>query len=365
MLILATPSAEVEHSNDAINEHLKRCVPLIDEYIVSAPLGQFQARLELLDSFGRFSELLRLHCEPFQAAAFEKISGLVRSQTKHYRLILSNVQDELLKGREPIQKEISDYVKLASWKDTNVYALKQSAEKTHRHLHRCIRKYRELLRRPVAAINASPFRPILGSPDNIMGPNNFPTWRSPPPRAFSGSDVPHRFAELNQTHSRFQYVLREEIIPRLQGQTTSQVEELATLVIERIQQLSLAPISDDERNRRKSINSLVTRKRRAIIDLMQELRRLGVSQHPKADTLTFQESKARLFELSLPTNCSDNALFDSVNRGDRYYHRLIDGLQDVRDSMSSHHSDLSTRDLQRLLSLAQSLFAFGITARQK
>lgn len=368
MLVLGTLSAAEAEDNEQfhlVDQHFQRCVPLIDEYIASAPLGQFQVRLELLHSFARLSDLLSAEVGPSKAAFMGRMASLVRSQAGHYGFVLSDVQAELSRGREPIQKEIQDYIKLASWKDINVYALKQSAEKTHKHLHRCIRKYRDLLRRPVSAVNTSPFRPILASPPSKTA-SLFLTWSSTVPvRENTQADIPRRFLHLDDTLGRFRAMLREEVDPLLHGEPASFVEDISSRIIERIQAFSSAPISEDKEKRRKSINSLVAQKRRALVDLMKELRRLGVSQTPKPDALALQQSRARLFELSLPSQSSDPALFEAVSHGDRYYHRLIDGVQVVRDSMSSHHSDFTTRDLQRLLSLTESLFNLGIVARKK
>lgn len=355
-------------SAGAVEEHAARCVPLIDDYMMTSPLGQFQARLELLRSFCNFMDLLASQEVTPTSSAMKHASRLARSQEDHYGLLLPDVQAELSRGKEPVQKEILDYIKLASWKDVNVHALKQSAEKTHRHLHRCIRKYRESLRRPVGVIDASPFRPPRDLPP-IQDKDQFlSTWKDT--TTFSGLDGlannAHYLKNLAQTHTRFQQLLEEQMKPYNPDVYTPAVEELSGRIIETIQAFSLATIdAANGDQRQKAIKSMVSQKRRAISDLMKELRRLGVSQNPKPDTLARQRSRAKLFQLSIRHPCFDSTLLPSTHRSSRYYHSLIDGLQAVRDIVGSHHSDFTTRDIHRLLSLTESTFSFGIVAQEE
>ena len=372
MLVIGTlSSAATDETNGsgAAEEHTAHCVPLIDDYMMASPLGQFQARLDLLRSFSIFLDLLVSQDTSLTSAALKHASRLAHSQADHYGYLLPDVQAELSRGKEPIQKEILDYIKLASWKDVNVYALKQSAEKTHRHLHRCIRKYRESLRRPVTVIGVSPFQPLREPPPIPNKDLTRPIWKSTPSSVDSLhdlSDSPHHLKNLAHTHSRFQRLLQEQMKLYNPDMYTSTVEGLSSHIIETIQALSSTTIPAGSREQRqKSINSMVSQKRRAIVDLMKELRRLGLPQNPRPDILARQHSRERLFEFAIQHSCSDSTLLSSTRRSSRYYHSLIDGLQAVRDTVGSHHPDFTTRDIQRLLSLTESSFSFGLAAQEK
>lgn len=43
--------------------------------------------------------------------------------------------------RKPIEKELKDFVKIAKWNDINYWSVKETVEKTHRTLHKFMRKF--------------------------------------------------------------------------------------------------------------------------------------------------------------------------------------------------------------------------------
>src|SRR5690606_33700251 len=53
--------------------------------------------------------------------------------------------ETLAATRKNIEKEVSEVVLLASWKDTNIVALRESAKRSHHKLFKVIRKYRTSL----------------------------------------------------------------------------------------------------------------------------------------------------------------------------------------------------------------------------
>ncbi|KAF8309082.1 P-loop containing nucleoside triphosphate hydrolase protein [Clavulina sp. PMI_390] len=359
---LSSPSSPRDTSE--ITQHVQECVPLLDEYILSSPLGQFEIRLDLLIAFSCFARMIGPHMEPQQAHGLSVIASFLDAIIYHYRLHIDDVRSDLTKGREPIQREIVDYIKLASWKDVNVLALKQSADKTHRHLHRCLRKYRDVLKRPALPSNISPFRPIQASQPSLEW-SNFPLWESPPPPPFMESQDSIQFADLPGTFSRFKSILNNDVARSLlETRPYSEIEDLSTQIVERTQTLSSLPIpSSKGDSQEKTFKSLVSQKRRALSDLVKELRRLGVSATPKPEVLARQESRAQLLADSLPGRLEDVPLLEMSLHAERYYHRLIDGLPILHQTMSSHHADISTRDLQRVLGLTESTVHFGVMSR--
>ena len=58
----------------------------------------------------------------------------------------------LLKILKEIRKDINEVILLASWKDVNIDALKQSARRSHNNLYKIVRKYRAILSTPVQPI---------------------------------------------------------------------------------------------------------------------------------------------------------------------------------------------------------------------
>lgn len=54
----------------------------------------------------------------------------------------------LVAERARIDKDVQNVIKLASWKDINVAALRASAVRSHHQLHKCVRKLRTVLQKP-------------------------------------------------------------------------------------------------------------------------------------------------------------------------------------------------------------------------
>ena len=58
----------------------------------------------------------------------------------------------LLKILKRLEKDINEVILLASWKISNIDALKQSARRSHNNLYKIVRKYRAILSTPVQPI---------------------------------------------------------------------------------------------------------------------------------------------------------------------------------------------------------------------
>jgi midasin (ATPase involved in ribosome maturation) len=71
-----------------------------------------------------------------------QITYIIGNVIGYYTQFLPTVQVEIETLKKPILKELKDYVKIATWKDVNVFALKESAKRTHYHLNKFVKKFR-------------------------------------------------------------------------------------------------------------------------------------------------------------------------------------------------------------------------------
>ncbi|ORZ38563.1 hypothetical protein BCR44DRAFT_1497173 [Catenaria anguillulae PL171] len=110
-------------------------VSSLDEFIMSSTVGQLELRLEILAALNRHF----------------KVEVLANTHD-YYAQFVPHVKQHISKQRVEIEKELKDQFKIASWKDVNVYALKQSAQRTHRQLNKCLRKYRLVLQEPLLSL---------------------------------------------------------------------------------------------------------------------------------------------------------------------------------------------------------------------
>jgi len=52
--------------------------------------------------------------------------------------------------RNKVEKDVQNLIKLASWKDVNVAALRASAVRSHHQLYKSVRKLRAILQKPAS-----------------------------------------------------------------------------------------------------------------------------------------------------------------------------------------------------------------------
>lgn len=67
-----------------------------------------------------------------------------------YNQYSTRISAFLATERAKVEKDVQNLIKLASWKDVNVYALRQSAVKSHHMLYKAVRKLRAVLQKPAS-----------------------------------------------------------------------------------------------------------------------------------------------------------------------------------------------------------------------
>eukprot|EP00112_Aurelia_sp_Birch-Aquarium-sp1_P018771 Seg453.13 transcript_id=Seg453.13/GoldUCD/mRNA.D3Y31 product=Midasin protein_id=Seg453.13/GoldUCD/D3Y31 len=113
---------------------------LLQGFVESSSVGELKTRLELLSIL---YETMK--------DGDKGLSKVVWNIYHYYNQFSSNVDEHIQKSKSPIEKDLKDFVKIAKWKDINFYAMKLAAEKSHRTLHKFVRRYEEILSAPVSS----------------------------------------------------------------------------------------------------------------------------------------------------------------------------------------------------------------------
>lgn len=338
---------------DVLDLYLNRLDALLEDFLRSAPLGQFQQRIILLRSFRL---LLESNSQTKLSTTTLRVVAIIHSLEIYYGRFINRAMSSLSEQRASLEKDIRAFIKLASWRDINVHSLRQSAKHSHRQLYRKTRKFREILRQPV-----TPFISESASykdDDDPTTTNIDHTAQVLPTSTHSGatpflqkfSAIFTRFAERSWRNSSATSinVLSKTII------TTS--VELAD---------SLIPNNLDTSKLKKWHASRMLRKRRAWNDLLKELKRQGVAPNVKPDVLAQQSNRRWLMETRNAGVCSKGILGSLAKQIDTYFYRTVDVLSELRSGMASHHDDITTRELNRGVMLIESLFHVAIRCRRK
>ncbi|WFC97593.1 hypothetical protein MYAM1_000308 [Malassezia yamatoensis] len=329
--------------SDTLSEHSDRLnlVSLLGTYIRTSPIGQFSARLHLLESMARWA-----------GDGPSELPSLLHNVAQYFLQFRSKINERISQARHTLEREVQDFVKLATWKDVNVYALKQSAQKTHTYLHRTLRKFRSVLQEPVdtyvaQAVATRPtlaVRPLLGPGEEV--------WTTLPEmfNAQNGSDVGIEHTSLLNTRSGILRQLRSvcttEVFPRLHpSHIATQLHDFGTEILETADELAAkTPAFSNEANL-KQIKSLATQKRRAWSDLLKELRLMGLSPFLSVERTEENRDLVKMYSARrLPHDSSLGTEAIEV-----YNASLLAQLERARASVQSPEGDVSPGDLQRAL----------------
>ncbi|XP_072559009.1 midasin isoform X3 [Paramormyrops kingsleyae] len=114
----------------------------LQAFIEGSTLGEFHTRLIMLLTF---------HCHLLVAPAQDTQAPLVSlfwNLYKYYSQFSESVQAKITQLRQPIEKELKDFVKISRWNDVSFWSIKQSVEKTHRTLFKFVKKFEAVLNTP-------------------------------------------------------------------------------------------------------------------------------------------------------------------------------------------------------------------------
>ncbi|SNX87533.1 related to MDN1 - Huge dynein-related AAA-type ATPase (midasin) [Melanopsichium pennsylvanicum] len=362
ILIRGTRAASAD-GEEAFKEHVEQLIDAVDQFVRSSPLGQFEARLSLLESYGRFIDRLVRLAPPKESRGLEQIGVILQNITTFFRQFGERISSTLQSQRTVLEKDIMGFIKLASWKDINIHALKQSAQKTHRQLHKTLRKFRDVLRQPVDPMLASHLDALtrreiptfsVDSLDhrNVLDVESKPTeaWTQAISFASLNESAPEHIRNLSKTLAVLQKMSGDRLWSTLLRPVAiaSGVADLADEIVDRQQQLAkLTPAFSKEDNE-KAIKNLTARKRKAWSDLLKELRRVGLSSFVQTDMAASNQSVMHIYTRpALKSACPESLLDEPFSTHERLFFRLLAALPKVRDSLQSHSPDLSTAELQR------------------
>ncbi|EAU86094.2 MDN1 midasin family protein [Coprinopsis cinerea okayama7 len=344
-----------------VDSYLEELIPLIKEYITSSPLGEYQCRMDLLASFSKYVSTLAGTYEDGEKEALLRASNILRSLHHHFLFYLPKVVVHLSGERVKLEKEIKNFIKLASWKDINIVALKQSAKKSHHQLYKIVRKFREVLKQPSAAYITPTF--IHDNPVQVIPAPTFTSLETPsllPADILSSTS--ERLRHLGRTYKRFEAILEQDIRPLVQASPFRLPDDLACEIISESRRLAsvTCPPDMDREKRTKHLKSIQNQKRKAWSDLLRGLKRVGFSCNLKIDVVRQTKSDVWIHDRQLPRGT------DALVEKSEHYFKAIQGcLPALRSSLTGHHSDVTTRDASKGIAFAEFIFHVALDVRTR
>ena len=349
------------------SQYLDSVVPLVDQFMHTAPLGQFHARIELLHDFEHHLRILSQQDEVSRHVDFERVARILHHTRNHYRQFSATVEERFSRDRATQERDIQGFIKLASWRDTNVRALQQSAQKTHHQLYKSIRKFREILRQPI-----SDFFGVVGPSDSEHKPATLENYSTPtgggPP---SFPEVPawyvkaRRLSGINRTFTRFDHLLSHDLLGFITNSSPHHIDQLAVDLILTSEILAKETVSSSlpQEKRRKDSKALLVRKKKAFSDHLKELKRSGLSSNVRPEVLSQHRSQRWIREQPI---LSDPAHWTTWStKGEVYFYRVASMFPEVRLAADRHHQDITSYECQRAMGLLESAFSNSLASRSK
>lgn len=352
-------------SVEDVGKHLEETLPMITTYLSTSSLGHFGGRVDVLRSLGHI-------CAQLPGPAYAQVATLMHNIVENASLFLPRLLDSLRQQRAVIDKNIKDFVKLASWKDVNVYALKASAVKSHRQLHRAVRKFRDVLRQRVAPIlmdhnsicPQDPPLPALPNPANTIFALHTFNLELINAREQVQPSAPAHLIRLEDTLKRY-HSIHEQVRSHLSPTVGETLDNMSIDIIETAASLAKATPASLTKENAKLVNNLASRKRKAYSDLLKSLRASGFSNSVRADQLGKQQNPKWISSLLPLPELPSGLDVSDVNKIENYHHRINILMVTLRAAFNGHNPDIASQDLERGIGFAESVFASALVERQK
>ena len=335
-----------------ISDYLVKVVASLNDFIAAGTVGDYEDRLQLLSSFGAHA-----HLESNHHAALKHVSRACYHLLRMYRLYSSEVQKAMAEQKATLEKEIAETVQLASWRDTSVFALTESARRSHHRLYKTVRKYRDLLSQPVAPILRRGADVDLKAAGTVFVET--PHFQ---PSNVQQTVIRQSVAYCQQT--RIWSAQSTLFLDPIQLSTSirnifarshillSDLPVEATEFVNNIDNLrSQTPTTLTHENE-KQVKFLRTQKRRVFAQTMKSLREWGIPSKKADPNLTSSTYASQLLSTTAWKQCQADSIQPQI---DERFYRIVDLLPRLLASGAEHSPDISDAEFHRGHGYVQSL----------
>ncbi|KAL2064559.1 hypothetical protein VTL71DRAFT_3696 [Oculimacula yallundae] len=352
-VVVAVP-LQISDQPGELRVYAQKLLKDLEAYFSSSIVGQFVQRLLLLKQLQKHLDLLTKDMPRLSI-----IGDALLNFISLYQRYEKPVEENLKRGRVGLEKAMKDVLLMASWKDTNIVALRDSAKRSHHKLFKIVRKFRSLLGQPMEFVLKS------GLPDEVTSPTTDDIKSIPTPTMdekalqICESSVPDwtkkakRFININKTVTMMAETAQ---IPLTAVECSSYLDSFLGNIITSTAELQKATPSLLTEDNKDEVKHLKSRKRKLFADTLKELRQMGIKYNLGADALKQQDS------LSLVL-ANVEALDDSIEGMEYYFHKAVDLAPRVRAAVHQHNEDLSGAEVARSTGFLEGLLQVLLVQR--
>jgi midasin len=341
--IIKAPIQIAESGEMELSEHTQEVIATLEKFFRSTTLGQYSERLRLIKNF---RSLLLLYTQDLPS--LKQLACALDNFIQHYIQFEPPVHKLLNERRSALEKDIKEQILLASWKDTNIVALRESAKRSHHKLFKTVRKYRGILAQPVQHILEQDMpddSEVLSSTDQTMAlPSaSFPEalalcqkeiglWQNRPPRFRDPDGTVRNMTNMYVSLSK-EFDVSEDL------------DDFMRFFMESIKEFrSQTPKTLTEENK-DDVQHLKVQKRRFYADTLRRLLEMGVKRSASTSLIETQASVAQI--LASSSTLEFGSATNVIRSADLYFHRFLDILPRVRQAAHDYSEDLSNVEVSR------------------
>ncbi|RPB13613.1 midasin, partial [Morchella conica CCBAS932] len=346
-----------------LKEHVEQLLTTLVAFVETSSIAQFPHRLQLLKAFEQHA--LRLSDE---FPAMNLVQKGLHNLIAYFSQYASEAKEATAKSRKKYQKSMSDVVLLASWKDTNILALRDSAKRSHKKLFRVVKGYRQAINQPMAPI-------ILAGMPEGSAENSSTNGALPEPTNEMSIDFElikgiyensvkkwtERPARLQDLPAAVQMMKRVAKIPEDRAETINFIEDFSSSIISTMKQLqSETPgtLNDETKDIAKHLK---TRKRKAFADALKELKKMGLKSNLSAALLGKQATLERILAIADPLENSQTGV--QGHSENHYFLRIAEILPKIRKAVVEHSPDLTSAEVARSVGFIENLLSLSLDQR--
>ena len=358
-VIIAAPMSLIDGQESSV-VYSQQLYITLEEFLATTSVGQYIHRLDLLKCFEGHLNLLAKEHESLNV-----IRNSLTNFLQYHHHFINSVQQTLNAGRQKIEKDLKEVLLLASWKDANITALRDSAKRSHHKLFKLVRNYRALLAQPAESHLrldiADPCKDIeVGIPTD-----SYATIAKIDPRALELcqqklSGWSWKPARLKNPYATAETMFKLSHLPRTVIDAASYLNAFTSDLVESIQSLRNETPSRTTEENAMAIKQLKSRKRKLYSETLKAVRQMGFHSNLSADVLKNQNTNSAVL--------SDSPAFGlaagkDLAQAEQYFHSFLHVMPDVREKATTHSEDLTHGEASRSAGYLESILSTIVKQR--
>ncbi|PBP24206.1 ATPase [Diplocarpon rosae] len=355
-VVVAVP-LQISDQSEELQIYAQKLLKDLEAYFSTAIMGQVVQRLKLLRQLHQHLGLLAVDM-PNLSVIHAALSNFISLYARYERPI----EEQLKRGRVGLEKAMKDVLLLASWKDTNIVALRDSAKRSHHKLFKIVRKFRSLLGQPMESVlnRGLPDEPT--SPDHDANQSTLTPAVDEEALSLCKISVPNwskkskRFVNVNKTVST---MAKAAQLSNSAIGSSSYLDSFLANIIDSTTELQKATPSTLTDDNKVEVKHLKSRKRKLFADTLKELRQMGIKYNLGTDALAQQDSlSVVLANVGVPGGLDIEGM-------EYYFHKAIEMAPRVRTAVRQHSEDLSSAEVSRSIGFLEGLLKVLLSQRNE